>query len=190
MASNSPRRRELLVGLDVDFVVDTGNNFEETYSQDTPHEEVPALMSRGKSFGFHRPLEPGEILITSDTMVLCHGDVEHSPILGKPHNREEAVRMLRLLSGREHDVITAVTVRDVARCETRCDTTSVAFKVLSDSEIDYYVDNFKPYDKAGAYGIQEWIGYIGITGIRGSYFNVMGFPTHLVYGMLREFLDD
>lgn len=190
LASNSPRRRELLVGLDVDFVVDTGNNFEETYSQDTPHEEVPALMSRGKSFGFHRPLEPGEILITSDTMVLCHGDVEHSPILGKPHNREEAVRMLRLLSGREHDVITAVTVRDVARCETRCDTTSVAFKVLSDSEIDYYVDNFKPYDKAGAYGIQEWIGYIGITGIRGSYFNVMGFPTHLVYGMLREFLDD
>lgn len=190
LASNSPRRRELLAGLDVDFVVDTGNDFEEKYSPGTPHSEVPALMSRGKSFGFHRPLEPDEILITSDTMVLCHGDAEHSPILGKPHSREEAVRMLRLLSGREHDVITAVTVRDIARCETRSDTTAVVFKELSDSEIDYYIDNFKPYDKAGAYGIQEWIGYIGITGIRGSYFNVMGFPTHLVYEMIREFVED
>jgi len=154
---------------------------------------VPALMSEGKSLGFHRPLEPGEILITSDTMVLCHADGKgvdeaHSPILGKPRSREDAVRMLRLLSGREHEVITAVTLRTRDRMETRCDSTIVVFKDLTDSEIDYYIDTCKPFDKAGAYGIQEWIGLIGITAIRGSYFNVVGFPTHLVYSMLTEFL--
>lgn len=189
LASGSPRRRELLAGLNIDFTVDTLNYFEERFNPDTPHSEVPALMSEGKSNGFHRPLEDGEILITSDTMVLCMGGSD-SPILGKPHSRDEAVAMLRLLSGREHDVITAVTLRDTHRTVTRSDTTAVIFKDLTDAEIDYYVDNFKPYDKAGAYGIQEWIGYIGITGIRGSYFNVMGFPTHLVYEMLQDFLND
>ena len=188
LGSGSPRRRELLAGMDIEFTVDTGNFFEEAYDPSTPHEEVPALMSEGKSRGFHRPLEEDEILITSDTMVLCHGDPEHSPILGKPHSREDAVRMLRLLSGREHEVITAVTLRSRERMLTRCDSTAVIFKELTDSEIDFYVDNCKPYDKAGAYGIQEWIGLIGITGIRGSYFNVVGFPTHLVYEMLLAFL--
>lgn len=188
LASNSPRRKELLSGLNIDFTVDTENNFEENYRQDMPHSEVPAMMSEGKSYGFHRPLEKDEILITSDTMVLCHGESnEQSPILGKPHSREDAVRMLKLLSGREHEVITAVTVRDCDHMVTRSDTTTVVFKELTDDEISYYIDNFKPYDKAGAYGIQEWIGYVGITGIRGSYFNVMGFPTHLVYEMLKEF---
>ncbi len=188
LASNSPRRKELLGGLNIDFTVDTKNNFEENYRQDMPHSEVPAMMSEGKSSGFHRPLEKDEILITSDTMVLCHGESsEQSPILGKPHSREDAVRMLKLLSGREHEVITAVTVRDCDHKVTRSDTTTVVFKELTDEEITYYIDNFKPFDKAGAYGIQEWIGYIGITGIRGSYFNVMGFPTHLVYEMLKEF---
>ena len=188
LASGSPRRKELLAGLNIDFEVDTKNYFEESFKPDTPHREVPALMSEGKSGGFHRPLEDGEILITSDTMVLCEGGSD-SPILGKPHSREEAVEMLRLLSGREHEVVTAVTLRDSRRTVTRSDTTAVTFKELSDAEIDYYVDNFRPYDKAGAYGIQEWIGYVGITGIRGSYFNVMGFPTHLVYEMLQEFLE-
>ena len=189
LGSGSPRRRELLAGMNVEFTVDTGNSFEEHCDPATPHELVPALMSQGKSLGFHRTLEEDEILITSDTMVLCHSDnPDESPILGKPHSREDAVRMLRLLSGREHEVITAVTLRDTERMETRCDSTIVVFKELSDSEIDYYVDNCKPYDKAGAYGIQEWIGLIGITAVRGSYFNVVGFPTHLVYEMLTAFI--
>ena len=184
LASNSPRRRELLAGLNVDFTIDTGSDFEEKFSTETPHSEVPALMSEGKSLHFHRPLSGDEILITSDTMVLCD-----SLIMGKPHSREEAVTMLRSLSGRSHEVKTAVTMRDCHGYKTVVDTTEVEFKVLSDSEIDYYIDNFKPYDKAGAYGIQEWIGYIGITGIRGSYFNVMGFPVHVVYQLLMEFVD-
>lgn len=192
LASGSPRRRELLAGLDIDFEIDTRNNFEEKYDPGTPHSQVPALMSEGKSKGFHRDLEEDEILITSDTMVLClsegDGSMEQSPILGKPHGHEDAERMLRLLSGRDHEVITSVTIRDKHRMLTESDSTIVSFKELSDEEIDYYIEHFKPYDKAGAYGIQEWIGYIGITGIKGSYFNVMGFPTHLVYRMLQEFI--
>ena len=188
LASGSPRRRELLTAMNIPFTVDTGNTFEESYDPATPHECVPVLMSEGKSLGFHRPLEPDEILITSDTMVLCHSeDPQRSPILGKPRSREDAVRMLRLLSGREHEVITAVTLRDTLRMETRSDSTIVVFKELTDGEIDYYIDHCGPYDKAGAYGIQEWIGLVGITAIRGSYFNVVGFPTHLVYEMLSAF---
>lgn len=188
LASGSPRRRELLAEMGVEFTVDTGNTFEEKYSPDTPHEMVPALMSKGKSAGFHRELEADEILITADTMVLCHAEGAASPILGKPHGRQDAIDMIKLLSGKDHEVITAVTVRDKDRSVTRCDSTIVSFKELTDEEIEYYVDNYKPFDKAGAYGIQEWIGYIGITGIQGSYFNVVGFPTHLVYDMLLSFL--
>lgn len=183
LASGSPRRRELLSGLGIDFEVDTHNSFEEKFAPETPHRDVPALMSEGKSAGFHRPLEADEILITSDTMVLLDG-----LIMGKPHSREEAVRMLEALSGREHEVVTAVTIRDCSRKITFTDTTTVDFKTLTSEEIDYYIDNYKPYDKAGAYGIQEWIGYIGITGIHGSYFNVMGFPVHRVYDELQNFL--
>lgn len=189
LASGSPRRRELLAGMNIEFTVDTGNSFEETYDPSTPHELVPSLMSEGKSKGFHRELEDNEILITSDTMVLCHSTgPDGSPILGKPHSREDAIDMLRRLSGTDHEVITAVTMRDRKRTVTRSDSTIVTFKPLTDSEIEYYVDNCRPFDKAGAYGIQEWIGYIGITGIKGSYFNVVGFPTHLVYEMLLEFI--
>ncbi|MBQ9309944.1 MAG: septum formation protein Maf [Bacteroidales bacterium] len=184
LASNSPRRKELLSGLDIDFEVDTRNDFEENCGPDVPHCKVPALMSEGKSAGFHRPLADGEILITADTMVLVDG-----LIMGKPHGREDAVRMLKTLSGRTHEVITAVTVRDPFRRETVSDSTLVRFRRLLDEEIDYYVDNFKPYDKAGAYGIQEWIGYAAITGIEGSFYNVMGFPVHLVYEELIKFAD-
>lgn len=183
LASGSPRRRELLAGLGYPFEVDTRNSFEETFDPATPHREVPALMSEGKSAGFHRPLEEDEILITSDTMVLMDG-----MIMGKPHSREEAVEMLQALSGREHEVVTAVTIRDHCRKVTFTDTTVVDFKELSSEEIDFYIDTYKPFDKAGAYGIQEWIGYIGITGIRGSYFNVMGFPVHRVYAELQSFI--
>lgn len=183
LASNSPRRKELLSGLDIEFTVDTRNSFEETYDPSTPHEQVPALMSEGKSMGFWRELGDDEIIITSDTMVLCSDE-----IMGKPHSREDAVRMLRMLSGRSHQVITAVTVRDRSRMKTVSDTASVWFKKLSDSEIDYYIDNYKPFDKAGAYGIQEWIGYIGIDRIEGSFFNIMGLPVHVVYDLLGSFL--
>ena len=182
LASNSPRRRELLSGLNVDFCVDTRNSFEESFPEDMPHTAVPAHMSRGKSHGFWRELEEGEILITSDTMVLLD-----SLIMGKPHSREDAQRMLRALSGRTHEVITAVTVRDRQHEETVADTTRVSFRQLTDAEIDYYIDTCKPYDKAGAYGIQEWLGYAACTGIEGSFYNVMGFPVHKVYDELIKF---
>ena len=183
LGSNSPRRKELLAGLDIEFTVDTGNTFEEVYSEDTPHERIPEVLSEGKSYGFHRALEEGEILITSDTLVLC-GD----RVMGKPHSREEAIDMLRCLSGREHKVITAITVRDCESCTTSSDTAIVRFKELTANEIEYYIDNFKPFDKAGAYGIQEWIGYIGIGQIQGSFFTIMGLPVHLVYQELLKFI--
>lgn len=184
LGSNSPRRKELIAGLDIDFTVDTGNIFEESYSSDTPHERIPEVLSEGKSYGFHRPLADDEILVTSDTLVLC-GD----RVMGKPHSREEAIDMLRHLSGREHKVITAITLRDNKRCSTLSDIALVHFKPLSDKEIEYYIDNFKPFDKAGAYGIQEWIGYIGIDRIEGSYFTIMGLPVHLVYQELLKFIE-
>ena len=189
LGSNSPRRRELLKGLDIEFEVDTRNNFEESFGPDTPYDEVPRLMAEGKSHGFHRPLEEDEILITADTMVILPAS-EGKPgeILGKPKDREDACRMLRDLSGREHHVTTAVTLRDAHREKSFDVTTEVWFKELSQEEIDYYVDTYKPYDKAGAYAIQEWIGHVGITRIEGSYFNVVGFPVQRVYEALKAFL--
>lgn len=183
LGSNSPRRKELLAGLDIVFEVDTQNNFEEIYDPSTPIEKIPEVLSEGKSFGFHRELAEEEILITSDTLVMC-GD----RVMGKPHSREEAIDMLRCLSGREHKVITAVTLRDSSSCHTSSDTAIVYFNNLSDNEIEYYVDTYKPYDKAGAYGIQEWIGYIGIGKIEGSYFTIMGLPVHLVYKELLKMI--
>lgn len=179
LGSNSPRRKELLSGLNISFQTDTGNTFEEVYSEDTPHERIPEVLSEGKSYGFHRTLEKDEILITSDTLVLCEDRV-----MGKPHSREEAYEMLSFLSGKQHKVITAITLRDSEKTKTLSDTAIVHFKALSDKEIYYYIDTFKPFDKAGAYGIQEWIGYIGIDRIEGSYFTIMGFPVHLVYQKL------
>ena len=184
LASGSPRRRELLSAMDIPFTVDTGNTFDESWSYDTPHEKVPELMSEGKSFGFHRELADNEILVTSDTMVLCGTE-----ILGKPKDRDDAIRMLKLLSGRGHQVITAVTLRDREKKKTFSVTSNVFFKELSDSEITYYLDTYKPYDKAGAYGIQEWIGYIGISRLEGSFYNVMGFPASRFYEELKAFLD-
>ena len=183
LASGSPRRKELLAGLCIDFEVDTRNDFEEVYSPDIPHEEIPEVLSIGKSNGFHRPLEKDEILITSDTLVLCEGEV-----MGKPGSREEAYEMLKMLSGQEHKVITAVSIRNHERIVTFSDTSIVSFKALTDSEIYFYIETFKPFDKAGAYGIQEWIGYIGIDRIEGSYFTIMGFPVHLVYKHLQDFI--
>ena len=184
LASGSPRRRELLSAMDIPFTVDTGNTFDESWPSDTPHEKVPELMAEGKSSGFHRELADNEILVTSDTMVLCGTE-----ILGKPKDRDDAIRMLKLLSGRGHQVITAVTLRDREKKKTFSVTSNVFFKELSDSEITYYLDTYKPNDKAGAYGIQEWIGYIGISRLEGSFYNVMGFPASRFYEELKAFLD-
>ena len=177
LGSNSPRRRELLKGLDIDFEVDTGNNFEESFGSEIPYGEVPRLMAQGKSHGFHRPLKDNEILITADTMVILPPSGNRpGEILGKPKDRADAIRMLRDLSGRKHHVTTAVTLRDQRREESFDVTTEVWFKTLTEEEITYYIDTYKPFDKAGAYAIQEWIGHAGITRIEGSYFNVVGFP--------------
>lgn len=183
LGSNSPRRKELLAGLDLDFTVDTGNGFEERPEPGVEAHEVPARFSRGKSLGFHRPLEADELLITADTVVIVGDEV-----LGKPHSREEAVRMLEKLSGRTHEVVTAVTLRDAVREKTFSVSTRVVFETLSPAEIAHYVDAYRPYDKAGAYGIQEWIGYVGISSIEGSFYNVMGFPVHRIWHELQHFL--
>jgi septum formation protein len=183
LGSGSPRRKELLNELGIEFNVDTKNTFEEIYSDDTPQEQIPEVLAEGKSLGFHRELSNNEILITSDTLVLCENRV-----MGKPRDREDAVDMLKALSGRSHKVITAVTFRNTERIKTVSDTAIVHFKELTDNEINYYIDNYRPFDKAGAYGIQEWIGYIGIDRIEGSYFTIMGLPVHLVYELLLEFI--
>ncbi len=182
LGSGSPRRRELLAGLDVEFTVDTGNTFEESVPDGSRPEEVPLLMSVGKSHGFHRPLAQDELLITSDTVVVVDGRV-----LGKPHSREQAIDMLRELSGRPHEVISAVTFRTAERERSITDSTIVYVSPLTDGEIEYYVDKYRPFDKAGGYGIQEWLGYAAIGRIEGSFYNVMGFPVHRVWELLHDF---
>ena len=184
LGSNSPRRRELLAGLGFPFTVNTDNSFEEVADPSMPHRLIPAAMAEGKSFGFHRPLSDDEVLVTADTMVLL-GDV----MLGKPRTHEEAISMLRALSGHTHEVITAVVIRDRDNCRRFEDITRVTFRELTDEEIEWYVDNCRPYDKAGAYGVQEWIGYAAITSIQGSFYNVMGLPVHKVYECLKDFMD-
>lgn len=183
LGSASPRRKELLGGLDLDFTVDTGNTFQENFHGIKALHEIPAMMSEGKSHGFHRPLADDEILITSDTIVICGDEV-----LGKPSDRADAVRMLKKLSGRQHEVVTAVTIRSAASEETFSDTALVRFRELVDEEIDWYIDKYKPFDKAGAYGVQEWIGYVGIESIQGSFYTIMGFPVYQVYLHLKKFL--
>ena len=183
LGSNSPRRRELLAGLGIDFTVDTGNSFAESAEPGVEAHQVPVDMSLGKSHGFHRPLEDDEILITADTVVIIDGRV-----LGKPHSREEAEEMLHTLSGRTHEVVTAVTIRDKRGEKCFSVSSIVEFCRLEDWEIDSYIDNFKPYDKAGAYGVQEWIGYVGISRIEGSFYNVMGLPLHRIWQELKKFL--
>ncbi len=188
LGSGSPRRRELLGGLDIPFTVDTGNTFEESFPEGTPAREIPVLMAEGKSAGFHRPLEPDEILITADTVVILDYPDRGPEVIGKPHSRQDAVAMLHKLSGRTHEVVTAVVIRDCERRKEFSVSSHVTFAPLSDDEIQYYIDKYKPFDKAGSYGIQEWIGYVGISGIEGSFYNVMGFPVHRVYRELQCFL--
>lgn len=184
LGSKSPRRRELLAGLNIPFEIDAATLFDEdSAAPGCNPADIPARMSEGKSLGFHRPLADDEILITSDTLVFCDGLV-----LGKPHSREDAIRMLHMLSGNVHTVITAVTIRSNSRTDTFTDEAKVFFNKLKDEEIVYYVDYFKPFDKAGSYGVQEWIGYVGISKIEGSFYTVMGLPVALLYQHLLPFL--
>lgn len=183
LASASPRRRELLKGLDIAFSVEPGKDEREAYSAGMPHTEIPAFLARHKSETFHRELRPDEVLITADTLVFLD-----EKVLGKPRDAEDAAAMLRALSGRTHAVITGMALRTCGKAHTFSDTTEVDFKTLSEHEIRYYIEQYRPFDKAGAYGIQEWIGYVGITAIRGSYFNVMGLPVQKLYTELCDFL--
>lgn len=182
LGSSSPRRKELLAGLGLTFTVDPQTSCEERYDPSLPHERIPLEIAKAKSAGFHRSLEDDEILITADTMVFCGNE-----IMGKPKDRADAVRMLEMLSGRDHTVTTGVHIRSNFKSKDIICTSTVRFKHLTTEEISYYVDTFRPFDKAGAYGIQEWIGYIGITGIEGSYYNIMGLPVQRVYTELQDF---
>ena len=173
----------MLKGLDILFTVEPGKDEKEAYSEGMTHTEIPAFLARHKSETFHRELAPNEVLITADTLVFLDAQ-----ILGKPKDHDEAVAMLKALSGRTHTVVTGVALRTAQRMHSFSDTTEVDFKMLTDSEIEYYIEHYRPFDKAGAYGVQEWIGYTGITAIRGSYFNVMGLPVQRLYTELCDFL--
>jgi septum formation protein len=180
LASNSPRRQELLKALGVDFEVKV-HPVDETVPTDLPAEYAAAYLSKLKADSFPVPLGENEILITADTIVIVK-----SRILGKPNSELEAFEMIKSLSGATHTVMTAVTFKDSKRQITVEDEAKVSFRFLEEDEIWYYIRNFKPFDKAGAYGIQEWIGFVGVTSIEGSYFTVMGFPQHLVYQQLKK----
>lgn len=181
LASGSPRRMELLRGAGLTFTVAKNLEVEETYPENLPITQVAQYLSELKSKAFTEPLAPNDILLTADTVVICKGKV-----LGKPSNRAMAIAMLGQLSGGEHQVMSAVTIRTTTICETITRTSTVNFARLTDHEIEYYVDNYNPMDKAGSYGIQEWIGYIGIESISGSFYNVMGLPIHQLYSRLKE----
>ena len=182
LASKSPRRQELLRGMGVDFEILTKETPED-YPTDLPLDEVPKYLSLQKSLAFADNELPADyLLITSDTVVICEGE-----ILGKPKDREDATRMLQLLSGKTHHVVTGVTVRSAENTESFAVRSNVTFAQLDAEEIDYYIEHCKPFDKAGAYGIQEWIGYVGISGLEGSFYNVMGLPTRKLYQCLKDF---
>lgn len=183
LASKSPRRRELLKGCGLEFEIAEGRDAEESFPADMPLGEVAEYLSKVKSEAYADMLTEGDILITADTVVIAAEE-----ILGKPKDREDAVRMLRLLSGSSHEVVTGVTLRTTSRKRSFSCRSVVRFREMSDGEIEYYIDTYHPYDKAGAYGIQEWIGYVAISGIEGSFYNVMGLPVQMLWVELEKFV--
>lgn len=182
LASRSPRRQQLLVELGLKFEV-VVKDFAETYPDGLGGEEVARYVAFGKAASFKNEISDNEIVITADTIVWCNNKV-----LGKPVDRDDAIRILKEISGNTHEVITAVTLLTSEKDITFSESTKVTFEALSEEEICYYVDKFEPYDKAGAYGIQEWIGLIGCSNIWGSYFNVVGLPVQRLYKELQSFL--
>lgn len=181
LASKSPRRRELMQLLRIPFTVLTIGGIDESYPEDLPLTEVPQYISEAKASVYQKRLHDNELLITADTMVIS-GD----KILGKPHDGEDAVRMLLQLSGKTHQVATGVTIVTPSFRKSFTTITDVTFAPITEEEVRYYVNNYQPLDKAGAYGIQEWIGAVAVSGINGSFYNVMGLPVHRLFRELSE----
>ena len=176
LASNSPRRKELLAGLGVDYEVRTLPDVDESYPDTLQGADIPLYIAKEKADAYVAMMQPGELMITADTIVWLDGKV-----LGKPRDREDALQMLRTMSGRTHKVFTGVCITTTDWQRSFTAQTEVRFATLSEEEIAYYVDNFQPMDKAGAYGVQEWIGFIGVENISGSYYNIMGLPVQKLY---------
>jgi septum formation protein len=182
LASHSPRRQELLAGLDLEFEVKVLPDIPEDYPTDIPTDKIAEFIAVEKAEPYLPLLQADELVITADTVVIVDGVV-----LGKPTDETDAKRMLQLISGRTHQVVTGVCLTTKDRQRHFSVLTDVTFKQLSPEEIDYYVQTYRPFDKAGAYGIQEWIGYVGVSSIRGSYFNVMGLPVQRIWNELQTF---
>ena len=181
-ASNSPRRKTLLKGLDIDFEVRVISSIDESYPHGMTPDEIPVYIAQKKANAYYATMQPDELIITADTVVVLDGD-----IIEKPAGKNEAIEMLKRLSGRKHQVITAVTLSTIEKCKSFSVSSFVDFANLAEEEITYYVEQYKPYDKAGGYGIQEWIGYIGVRSIEGSFYNVMGLPVQRLYQELKRF---
>jgi septum formation protein len=182
LASNSPRRRELLSGLDLEYEVKTLPDIEESYPESLQREEIPLYLSRLKADAYRDLMLDDTLLITADTIVWLNGKV-----YGKPTDKADAIAMLQALSGQTHEVVTGVCITTKTRQKAFCAVTKVRFAKLELPEIEYYVEKYKPYDKAGAYGVQEWIGYVGVEYLEGSFYNVMGLPVRMLYSELKEF---
>lgn len=183
LASNSPRRRELLADLGIDFQVKTLKGVDESYPHDLPVLEIAEYISRKKAHAYKSQMSADQLIITADTVVILGDEV-----LGKPADDADARRMLRELSGKTHKVVTGVTIATTCNIKSFSAVTDVEFAPLSDEDINYYVDHYRPLDKAGAYGIQEWIGCMGVRHISGSFYNVMGLPLHRLYSELNQFI--
>lgn len=183
LASQSPRRRQLLTDAGIEFELAPRFECEESFPDDMPAAEVAEYLSNLKSEAYPEPLDEKDILLTADTVVIAC-----DRILGKPADRAEAIEMITMLSGSDHEVVTGVTLRTAERVKRFSVSSKVRFRTLMQEEIEYYVDTCKPFDKAGSYGIQEWIGYVGIEGIEGSFYNVMGLPVQRLYCELGEFI--
>ena len=182
LSSNWDRRRELRGGLDVPFAVRVINGIDESYPASLPTRQIAEYISQKKAAAYRETMAPDELVITADTIVVLGDEV-----MGKPHDEADACRMLHELSGKTHQVITGVTLTTRERQQSFSVITDLTYKQLSDDEINYDVTHYRPFDKAGSYGIQEWIGYIGVTALHGSYFNVMGLPVQRIYEALRTF---
>ena len=181
LASASPRRRELLAACDIDFTLAEKFECDERYPADLEADKVAEFLSQLKSNAYPHTLKEGDILLTADTVVIAGGE-----ILGKPKDNADAERMLKILSGATHKVVTGVTLRTPLRTISFSAESLVTFRVLENEEIEYYIEKYRPLDKAGAYGIQEWIGYTAIEGLQGSFYNVMGLPVQKVCIALKE----
>lgn len=182
LGSNSPRRRELLAGLDFDFEVQAIPDIDESYPKGLSAEEIPLYIAKKKAEAYADRMSDDELLITADTIVWTFKQV-----LGKPTDREDAIAMLQTLSGHVHEVVTGVCITTKEKTVSFSASSAVSFAQLDTDEITYYVDKYRPFDKAGSYGVQEWIGYVGVEAINGSFYNIMGLPIQRLYRELKKF---